>query len=87
MGQTKAFIKQLQGITFTGKTDSNFWITMDGPENFGGSDAGIRPGVSVHFARRQKPICHFETSVYAGQSECTPKENHTFNLPIGGCGH
>ncbi len=38
-----AFVKQLQGITFVGKTDSNHWITMDGPESFGGSDAGIRP--------------------------------------------
>lgn len=39
----KAFIKQLQGITFAGKTDSNNWVMMDGPENFGGSNAGIRP--------------------------------------------
>lgn len=38
-----AFVKQLQGITFVGKTDSNHWITMDGPENFYGSNAGIRP--------------------------------------------
>jgi putative redox protein len=38
-----AFVKQVQGITFVGKTDSNHWITMDGPENFSGSNAGIRP--------------------------------------------
>lgn len=38
-----AFVKQLQGITFIGKTDSNHWVTMDGPENFYGSNAGIRP--------------------------------------------
>jgi len=43
MAQKKAFIKQLQGITFAGKTDSNHWVTMDGPEQFGGSEAGIRP--------------------------------------------
>ncbi len=43
MGQTKAIVKQLQGITFAGKTDSNHWVMMDGPEGFGGSDAGIRP--------------------------------------------
>ena len=24
----------------SGKTDSNHWVTMDGPENFGGSNAG-----------------------------------------------
>jgi len=43
MAVKKAFVKQLQGITFIGKTDSNHWITMDGPENFFGSNAGIRP--------------------------------------------
>lgn len=43
MATKKAFVKQVQGITFVGKTDSNHWITMDGPENFGGSNAGIRP--------------------------------------------
>lgn len=43
MATKRAFVKQLRGITFVGKTDSNHWITMDGPENFGGSNAGIRP--------------------------------------------
>lgn len=43
MSTSKAYLKQIKGITFAGKTDSNHWITMDGPENFGGSDAGIRP--------------------------------------------
>ncbi len=38
-----AFVKQLRGITLVGKTDSNKWITMDGPENFLGSNAAIRP--------------------------------------------
>lgn len=43
MAQHKAVVKQLQGITLVGKTDSNHWITMDGPENFGGSNGAIRP--------------------------------------------
>lgn len=43
MASKKAFVKQVQGITFVGKTDSNHWVTMDGPEAFGGCDAGIRP--------------------------------------------
>ncbi|MCL5029315.1 MAG: OsmC family protein [Bacteroidetes bacterium] len=43
MGTRKAYIKQIKGITFAGKTDSNHWVTMDGPEDFGGSNAGIRP--------------------------------------------
>ena len=43
MATKTALVKQLQGITFVGKTNSNHWITMDGPESFGGSNAGIRP--------------------------------------------
>ncbi len=43
MSTSKAYLKQIKGITFAGKADSNHWITMDGPENFGGSDVGIRP--------------------------------------------
>jgi putative redox protein len=43
MAEHSAVVKQLEGITFVGKTDSKHWITMDGPESFGGSDAGIRP--------------------------------------------
>ena len=38
-----ALVKQLQGITFAAKSDSNYWVMMDGPENFGGSDAAPRP--------------------------------------------
>lgn len=37
-----AYLKQIKGITFAGKTDSNHWITLDGPEELGGSNAGIR---------------------------------------------
>jgi putative redox protein len=43
MAVKKAYLKQVKGITFVGKTDSNHWITLDGPENFGGSNSGIRP--------------------------------------------
>jgi len=43
MSTKTAYVKQIKGITLAGKTDSNHWITMDGPENFGGSDSGIRP--------------------------------------------
>ena len=43
MTTSKAYLKQVKGITFAGKTDSNHWITVDGPENFGGSNAGISP--------------------------------------------
>lgn len=44
MSQHKAVLKQLEGITFVGKTDdTNTWLTMDGPAAFGGSSASLRP--------------------------------------------
>lgn len=43
MATSKAYLKQIKGIAFAGKSDSNHWITVDGPENFGGSNAGISP--------------------------------------------
>jgi len=38
-----AVIKQLQGITFAARSDSNHWVLMDGPENFDGSNGAPRP--------------------------------------------
>jgi putative redox protein len=43
MSTTNAVVKQLKGITFAGKANSNNWVMMDGPENFGGSNAAVRP--------------------------------------------
>jgi putative redox protein len=43
MATKKAIVQHVQGVTFIGKGDSNHWITLDGPAQFGGSDAGTRP--------------------------------------------
>jgi len=43
MATSKAYLKQVKGITFAGKADSNHWITVDGPVDFGGNNAGISP--------------------------------------------
>ena len=43
MSTKKAIVKHIKGVTFMGKADSNHWIPLDGPEQFGGSDAGTRP--------------------------------------------
>jgi putative redox protein len=43
MVQKKAVVRQIQGVTFAAKADSNHWVVMDGPEAVGGSDAGARP--------------------------------------------
>ena len=36
-------IKQIEGVTFIGKADSNHWVTIDGPKTFFGSEAASRP--------------------------------------------
>jgi putative redox protein len=39
----KAIIKRVQGMTFTGKADSNHWVMMDGSLDEGGSAAATSP--------------------------------------------
>lgn len=39
----KAKIKKTDDMTFLGKADSGHWITIDEPEEIGGSDGGPRP--------------------------------------------
>jgi putative redox protein len=87
MSTSKAYLKQIKGISFAGKTDSNHWITIDGPENFGGSDAGIRPKellllslagctasdvVSILQKKRTK-LDDFEMNISAEMTEEHPK--------------
>ena len=87
MATKKAFIKQVQGITFVGKTDSNNWITMDGPENFGGSNAGIRPkellmlslggcsgsDVASILSKKKVKLDNFEMNITAESAEEHPQ--------------
>ncbi|MBS4035125.1 MAG: OsmC family protein [Ignavibacterium sp.] len=87
MATKTAFVKQLQGITFAGKTDSNNWITMDGPENFGGSNAGIRPkellllslggctgsDVASILSKKKVKLDNFEINISAEMAETHPQ--------------
>lgn len=87
MAEHKAVVKQLQGITFVGKTDSNHWVTMDGPENFGGSNAGIRPkelllislggctaaDVVAILQKKTVKVDDFEVQISAESTETHPK--------------
>jgi len=43
MSKKHAVVTQVKGVTFVGKSDSNHWVMMDGPEEVAGSDAGPRP--------------------------------------------
>lgn len=39
----EALVKQVEGINFLGKSDSGHWVVLDGPSEFGGSEAGSSP--------------------------------------------
>ena len=50
MAEKKAIVKQLDGITFAAKADSNHWVIMDGKKEFGGTEAGPTPKELLLFA-------------------------------------
>lgn len=43
MAEKSAVVRQVRGMTFAGLTESGHWVTVDGPPQFGGSSAAIRP--------------------------------------------
>ncbi len=43
MAEKSALVRQVKGMTFAGLTESGHWVTVDGPPEFGGSSAAIRP--------------------------------------------
>jgi len=94
MSQVKAYVKQINGISFAGKTDSNHWITMDGPEDFGGSNAGIRPKELMLLAlagctgsdvvsilqKKRIDVRSFEINITAEMSDDHPKVYTSMNI-------
>lgn len=94
MLEKKAYLKRVKGITFVGKTDSNHWITLDGPENFGGSNAGIRPkelllialagctasDVVTILEKKKIQLDDFEINITAQQQEEHPQVYITINI-------
>jgi putative redox protein len=43
MVEKKAVVRQVNGMTLTGKSDSNHWVVMDGSATVGGAGAGSSP--------------------------------------------
>jgi len=87
METKKVYLKQVKGLTLAAKGESNHWITMDGPEKLGGSNAGVRPKellliglagctgsdvVSILQKKRVK-LTDFEINIAAQQCEPHPK--------------
>jgi len=83
--QAKAI--NIKGVTFIGKAQSNHWITMDGPEEFQGSDAATRPkeliliglagcsgsDVSSILSKMRENITRFEIDIDAESATEHPK--------------
>jgi putative redox protein len=94
MSTSKAYLKQVKGITFAGKTNSNHWITLDGPEDFGGSNAGISPkellllslagctssDVIMILQKKRVKLDDFELNISAEMTEEHPKVFTKINL-------
>ena len=83
----KAKAVHIKGVTFMGITDSNHWVPMDGPQEFGGSDAGTRPkellllslagctgsDVISILTKMREPYTKFEVDIDAEMSNEHPK--------------
>ncbi|GJQ31202.1 MAG: peroxiredoxin [Ignavibacteriaceae bacterium] len=94
MSQVKAYVKQINGISFVGKTDSNHWVTMDGPEDFLGSNAGIRPkelmllalggctgsDVVAILQKKRIDVRSFEINITAEMTDEHPKVYTSMNI-------
>ena len=94
MAKAKAVVKQLEGITFAGKAGSNNWVMMDGPADFGGSGAAIRPkellllslggctgsDVASILQKKRVKLDGFEMNIEADMSEDHPKVYTKINI-------
>lgn len=94
MAAKKAIVKHVKGVTFIGKADSNHWVSMDGPESFGGSDAGTRPKELLLIAlggctgsdvvtilhKKKVQISNFEMNISAEVAEEHPQVYTKINI-------
>ena len=39
----EVIVRQIEGVTFVARGESNHWVTVDGPKHFNGSEAASRP--------------------------------------------
>lgn len=88
MASKQAIVKQVNGgVTFMAKGDSGHWVSMDGPTDFGGSNAASRPKELVLFAlggctgsdvaailkKKRVPLQGFDMQINATQAEEHPQ--------------
>ncbi len=94
MSKHKAKVVNIKGVTFNGLTESNHWVPMDGPKQFGGSDAAIRPkellllslagctgsDVASIMTKMREPFTRLEVHVDAEMTETHPKVYSSIHL-------
>lgn len=87
MAVKTAILRQIQGVTFAARGDSRHWVTMDGPESVGGTDAAPRPKELLLFAlagctasdvvsilrKKRVPVVEFEMKVSGTEREEHPR--------------
>lgn len=83
----EVFLKQVQGITFAAKGNSNHWVVMDGSPQLGGSQAGSSPKELLLMAlagctssdvvpilkKKRVPLQGYEVRVTGNEREENPK--------------
>ncbi len=83
----EVFLKQVQGVTFAAKGNSNHWVVMDGSPQFGGSQAGSSPKELLLMAlagctsndvvpilkKKRVPLQGYEVRVTGNEREENPK--------------
>jgi putative redox protein len=87
METKKVYLKQIKGLSLAARGESKHWVTMDGPEKLGGSDAAVRPKelllmslagctgsdvVSI-LQKKRVNLTDFEINITAQQTEEHPK--------------
>jgi putative redox protein len=90
-------IKQVEGLTFVGKADSNHWVTIDGPKEFFGLEAASRPmelllislgactasDVASILKKKHVDINKFEVNLTGERAEEHPKVFTKINIEYG----
>lgn len=83
----KAEVYMVKGLSFVGRADSNHWVAMDGPPEFGGVAAGSRPlellliglagctgmDVASILAKKRLPLREFRVDAEATRAPEHPK--------------
>lgn len=88
MATKEATVRQIgSGVTFAARGDSGHWVSMDGPVDFGGSNAASRPKELLLFAlggctgsdvvailrKKRVPLQDFEINLKATQADEHPQ--------------